>query len=120
MNLVEFIVAFQILLYSNELRDTCLLLFLMMTFLVLKSVALQKSEVGNDSVGYNVLHSHGLPTGDYWYWLGVGVLIAYALLFNNLVTLALAYLNRKSESHYPNLYAWNGIINSICNLIAAK
>ncbi|KAL0674779.1 hypothetical protein Bca4012_002760 [Brassica carinata] len=33
------------------------------------------------------------PTEDNWYWIGVGVLIAYALLFNNIVTVALAYLN---------------------------
>ncbi|XP_031399616.1 ABC transporter G family member 31 [Punica granatum] len=58
----------------------------------------EKSAVGNSAIGYNVLQSHGLPSGDYWYWLGVGVLIAYALLFNNLVTLALAYLNPLSKA----------------------
>lgn len=53
--------------------------------------------MGNNTVGYNVLQSHNLPAGDYWYWLGVGILLVYALLFNNLVTLALTYLNRKSK-----------------------
>ncbi|GLT27269.1 hypothetical protein SLA2020_022810 [Shorea laevis] len=53
----------------------------------------KKSALGNNTVGYNVLNLHGLPDGDHWYWLGVGVLLLYALLFNNLVTLALAYLN---------------------------
>uniref|UniRef100_A0A803PVF3 ABC transporter domain-containing protein n=2 Tax=Cannabis sativa TaxID=3483 RepID=A0A803PVF3_CANSA len=54
---------------------------------------MEKSVLANNTVGYNVLHSHSLPTGDYWYWLGVGVLLVYALLFNNIVTLALTYLN---------------------------
>ncbi|KAK9279099.1 hypothetical protein L1049_012774 [Liquidambar formosana] len=64
----------------------------------------KRSAVGNNTVGYNVLHSHSLPTDGYWYWLGVGVLLLYAFLFNNLVTLALAYLNplRKSQTVIPH------------------
>lgn len=54
---------------------------------------MKSSTLGNNSIGYNLLHSHSLPSGDYWYWLGVGALFLYALLFNNIVTLALAYLN---------------------------
>ncbi|KAE8039264.1 hypothetical protein FH972_011692 [Carpinus fangiana] len=54
---------------------------------------MERSAIGNDTVGYNVLKSHSLPTSDYWYWVGVGVLLLYAFLFNNIVTLALAYLN---------------------------
>ncbi|KAL3740885.1 hypothetical protein ACJRO7_022073 [Eucalyptus globulus] len=54
---------------------------------------MEKSAYGNNSVGYNVLQSHSLPSSGHWYWLGVGVLLLYALLFNNIVTLALAYLN---------------------------
>ncbi|XP_030447307.1 ABC transporter G family member 31 [Syzygium oleosum] len=53
----------------------------------------EKSAHGNNSVGYNVLQSHSLPSSGHWYWIGVGVLLLYALLFNNIVTLALAYLN---------------------------
>jgi hypothetical protein len=49
----------------------------------------------NSTVGTNVLISHNLPTQDYWYWIGVGALLAYAVLFNALFTLALAFLNRK-------------------------
>lgn len=56
---------------------------------------LQKSAIGDNTVGYNILHSHSLPSDGYWYWAGVGILIIYALFFNNMVTLALAYLNRK-------------------------
>ncbi|XP_024981119.1 ABC transporter G family member 31 [Cynara cardunculus var. scolymus] len=47
----------------------------------------------NTTVGYSVLHYHSLPTDDNWYWLGVGVLLLYALVFNIIVTLTLAYLN---------------------------
>ncbi|KAK9131815.1 hypothetical protein Scep_011343 [Stephania cephalantha] len=61
------------------------------------------STLNGNTVGDNVLHLHSLPTGNYWYWLGVGVLFAYAILFNNLVTLALAYLNplRKAQPVVP-------------------
>ncbi|KAJ9698671.1 hypothetical protein PVL29_007638 [Vitis rotundifolia] len=53
--------------------------------------------LSNDTIGHNVLQAHKLPTHDYWYWLGVCVLLAYSVLFNYLLTLALAYLNRESE-----------------------
>ncbi|PON60434.1 ABC transporter-like [Trema orientale] len=59
---------------------------------------MERSVLVNSTVGYNILQSHSLPAGDYWYWLGVGVLLLYALLFNNIVTVALTYLNRKSKS----------------------
>ncbi|KAJ9565282.1 hypothetical protein OSB04_001248 [Centaurea solstitialis] len=47
----------------------------------------------NTTVGNTVLRFHSLPTDDNWYWLGVGVLLLYALVFNIIVTLTLAYLN---------------------------
>ncbi|XP_052887191.1 ABC transporter G family member 31-like [Gossypium arboreum] len=55
------------------------------------------SAIGNNTIGYNVLHQHGLPSAKYWYWLGVGVLIGYAVIFNIIVTLALACLNPLSK-----------------------
>ena len=58
-------------------------------------LSLQRSAFGNNTVGHNILILHSIPTDDYWYWIGVGVLLAYALLFSNIVTLALTYLNRK-------------------------
>ena len=67
----------------------------------------QPSAISNTSVGFNFLRLRSFPTEDNWYWIGVGVLIAYALLFNNIVTVALAYLNRESLSintHDPFLY----------------
>ncbi|EEF36755.1 ABC transporter G family member 31 [Ricinus communis] len=51
------------------------------------------STIGNNTIGYNVLHGHSLPTSDNWYWIGVGMLWLYALVFNIIVTLALTYLN---------------------------
>lgn len=61
---------------------------------------MERSVIANNTVGYNILNSHSLPTGDYWYWIGVGVLLLYAVLFNNIVTLALTYLNpfRKAQT----------------------
>uniref|UniRef100_K4AIA6 ABC transporter domain-containing protein n=1 Tax=Setaria italica TaxID=4555 RepID=K4AIA6_SETIT len=58
----------------------------------------------NSTVGTNVLISHNLPTQDYWYWIGVGALLAYAVLFNGLFTLALAFLNplRKAQAMIPS------------------
>ncbi|KAH8520242.1 hypothetical protein H0E87_001633, partial [Populus deltoides] len=52
-----------------------------------------KSSFGNNTVGNNILYQHSLPSSDYWYWIGVGVLLLYALLFNIIVTWALTYLN---------------------------
>ncbi|KAK1312861.1 ABC transporter G family member 31 [Acorus calamus] len=64
---------------------------------------MERSAYGNETVGYNVLHSHGLPVRDSWYWIGVGALLAYAVLFNILFTLALAYLKQpgKAQSIIP-------------------
>ncbi|KAK2641153.1 hypothetical protein Ddye_022916 [Dipteronia dyeriana] len=63
----------------------------------------EKSAIGDNTVGYNILEGQSLPHNDNWYWIGVGALLLYALLFNNLVTLALAYLNplRKSKTAIP-------------------
>ena len=39
-----------------------------------------------------VLENHDIPTEDYWYWLGTGVLLGMAILFNLLFTVVLAYV----------------------------
>ncbi|GAU43517.1 hypothetical protein TSUD_245450 [Trifolium subterraneum] len=54
---------------------------------------MKKSAIGNSTIGYNILNSHNIPTDDYWYWAGAGILMLYAVFFNTMVTLALAYLN---------------------------
>uniref|UniRef100_A0A6J1C459 ABC transporter G family member 31-like n=1 Tax=Momordica charantia TaxID=3673 RepID=A0A6J1C459_MOMCH len=63
---------------------------------------IENSSIGNET-GYNILHSHNMPAGDYWYWLGVGVLLIYAFIFNSVVTWALAYLHplRKAQTVIP-------------------
>ncbi|XP_023513303.1 ABC transporter G family member 31-like [Cucurbita pepo subsp. pepo] len=61
---------------------------------------MEKSRTGNGTVGDNVLHAYSMPSSDSWYWLGVGVLLVYAIFFNSLVTLALAHLHplRKAQT----------------------
>ncbi|CAM8944301.1 unnamed protein product [Rhodiola kirilowii] len=64
---------------------------------------LKKSMIADSSVGVNFLRLHSLPSDGYWYWLGVGVLLAYGFLFNVILTWALAYLNpiRKAQAIVP-------------------
>ncbi|RDX61779.1 Pleiotropic drug resistance protein 1, partial [Mucuna pruriens] len=40
-----------------------------------------------------VLKSHGFFTRSKWYWIGVGALIGYSIVFNIVYILALTYLN---------------------------
>ncbi|XP_011019747.1 PREDICTED: pleiotropic drug resistance protein 1-like [Populus euphratica] len=46
-----------------------------------------------ESLGVTLLKSRGVFPEARWYWIGVGALIGYTLLFNFLFTLALKYLN---------------------------
>ncbi|XP_030973216.1 pleiotropic drug resistance protein 1-like [Quercus lobata] len=46
-----------------------------------------------EPLGIEVLKSRGFFTHAYWYWIGVGALIGFILLFNAAFTLALTYLN---------------------------
>ncbi|XP_061952088.1 pleiotropic drug resistance protein 1-like [Populus nigra] len=46
-----------------------------------------------ESLGVVVLKSRGIFPEANWYWIGIGALIGYTLLFNFLFTLALKYLN---------------------------
>ncbi|XP_024532537.1 ABC transporter G family member 39 isoform X2 [Selaginella moellendorffii] len=45
------------------------------------------------TVGNQVLESRGLFPNKNWYWLGTGAQLAYAILFNVVFTLALAYFS---------------------------
>ena len=47
----------------------------------------------NESLGIEVLKSRAFFTEAHWYWIGVGALIGYVLLFNAGFVLALTYLN---------------------------
>lgn len=61
--------------------------------------------LGNTTVGQDVLELHAIPTDGRWYWIGIIALLAYVFLFNSIVTLALAYLNRKYLMFY-----WSGLL----------
>ncbi|KAK8645856.1 hypothetical protein V6N13_119664 [Hibiscus sabdariffa] len=47
----------------------------------------------NESLGIEVLKSRSFFTEAYWYWIGVGGLVGFVLLFNFGYTLALTFLN---------------------------
>ena len=72
---------------------------------------LQQSENGGSTVGYNVLISNSLPTADYWYWIGISVLLVYALFFNNMVTVALTFLNRKFSIIFPTIFPFKSMFS---------
>ncbi|KAK4776338.1 hypothetical protein SAY86_005026 [Trapa natans] len=46
-----------------------------------------------EPLGIQVLKDHGFFTAPYMYWIGVGALFGYVIVFNLLFTLALTYLN---------------------------
>lgn len=50
------------------------------------------------TVGKVLLKARGLYTEEYWYWICIGALIGFSLLFNLLFILALTYLNPLADS----------------------
>ncbi|KMZ69734.1 Pleiotropic drug resistance protein 6 [Zostera marina] len=50
-------------------------------------------KLDNITLGENVLKLYGLSTQSYWFWIGVGALFGYTILFNILFTVFLTYLN---------------------------
>lgn len=48
---------------------------------------------GNMRLGEAVLRSRSLFTESYWYWIGVGCMVGYIVLFNVMFTVFLTYLN---------------------------
>ncbi|KAL2630297.1 hypothetical protein R1flu_014983 [Riccia fluitans] len=54
-------------------------------------------------LGIRYLKSVGNFTTDYWYWLGVGALIGYTVLFNILFSLSLSYLDHKVAGQKASL-----------------
>ncbi|KAI4335797.1 hypothetical protein L6164_014407 [Bauhinia variegata] len=45
-----------------------------------------------DRLGEAVLRARSLYSESYWYWIGVGAMIGYTILFNTLFTICLSYL----------------------------
>lgn len=64
----------------------------------MKMLALQVPFLSTEPLGVGLLKSRGIFLEAHWYWIGVGALIGYILLFNFLYTLALKYLDRKCPS----------------------
>ena len=49
----------------------------------------------NETIGVSVLKAKGIFTEAKWYWIGLGAMVGYTLLFNLLYTIALSALSRK-------------------------
>lgn len=56
---------------------------------------LQLSDITGQPLYLSILESRGIFTREYWYWIGIGALIGYIVLFNVMVTFALQHLSRK-------------------------
>ncbi|KAF3332106.1 ABC transporter G family member 44 [Carex littledalei] len=50
------------------------------------------AEGATEYLGIQVLKNRGLPTEAKWYWIGVGALIGFVIIFNFFFTVALSYL----------------------------
>ena len=59
-------------------------------------IELQLSTPGsNQSIGVGVLKAYGQHTGENWYWIGVGALIGFYVIFNLGFTISLGYMPSK-------------------------
>lgn len=56
------------------------------------------TRISEPTVGKALLKSRGLFTEESWYWISVGALLSFSLLFNVLFILALTYLNPLGNS----------------------
>ncbi|KAF7127841.1 hypothetical protein RHSIM_Rhsim11G0101100 [Rhododendron simsii] len=53
----------------------------------------QETLAGNTTIGKETLQTRGLDFGGYFFWISVGALLGFAILFNIGFTLALTFLN---------------------------
>ncbi|KAJ1289134.1 hypothetical protein BS78_02G141600 [Paspalum vaginatum] len=56
------------------------------------------STISSETLGVQVLKSHGVFPEARWYWIGFGALLGFTMLFNALFTLALTYLRPYGKS----------------------
>ena len=49
----------------------------------------------NNTEGIAVLQNRGLHSETYYYWIGVGALVGFILIFNLLFTIVLSYFHRE-------------------------
>ncbi len=54
------------------------------------------STTSNKTLGHAIIERRGLFAEARFYWIGIGALFGFCIIYNVLFTLALAYLNRKS------------------------
>ncbi|KAL2344926.1 hypothetical protein Fmac_006211 [Flemingia macrophylla] len=78
-----------------------------------------------EPLGVEVLKSRGFFTQSYWYWIAVGALIGYTLLFNFGYILALVYLSPPGKhqavmSEEPESNEQNGCSNKGTNVMRNK
>ena len=59
------------------------------------------TRINAPTVGKVLLKSRGFYTEDYWFWICIGALFGFSLLFNVLFIAALTYLNRKCSYLIP-------------------
>ncbi|KAF3677235.1 Pleiotropic drug resistance protein 3 [Capsicum annuum] len=52
----------------------------------------RKATNGNETLGHAVVRARGFFPDAYWYWIGVGALIAFVIIFNFCYSIGLAYL----------------------------
>ncbi|KAK8678822.1 hypothetical protein V6N13_144303 [Hibiscus sabdariffa] len=69
----------------------------------------------NESLGIEVLKSRSFFTEAYWYWIGVGGLVGFVLLFNFGYTLALTFLNplEKNRAVISDESESNDLVNGV-------
>lgn len=81
------------------------------------------------TVGKTLLKERGLFVDEYWYWICIGALLGYSLLFNILFIAALTFLKRKLPTISPSnlMRFWIGnpllivlLLNSISALVDSK
>ncbi|KAL5060201.1 hypothetical protein RYX36_031805 [Vicia faba] len=60
------------------------------------------TRIDASTVGEVLLKSRGMYTEDYWYWICIGALVGFSLLFNLFFILALTYLNPFADSKAVN------------------
>ncbi|XP_062143567.1 pleiotropic drug resistance protein 3-like isoform X2 [Alnus glutinosa] len=58
----------------------------------------QKVSKGNMTIGMEVLTSHGLNFDGYFYWISLGALLGFTILFDTVFVLALTYLKPPKTS----------------------
>lgn len=64
------------------------------------------------SMGLSILRDRGFFADDYWFWICVGALFGFSVLFNVLFVAALTYLNRKFITSFYQHLCHNKILEN--------